>query len=374
MNTKISTFVAVCIIALCSPATLTAQAPYGNAGDHTAVQLGSSEAPFGYYEYLPTNFNNDSGEKYPIVVFYHGYGERGNGTTDLEDLLLFGPPKMIEQGTDFEAIMISPQKYNASFSSSDFLNLYNYLKENYPVDLDRVYVTGLSSGGGSAWKAVEGHADKIAAVVPICGASYVNNSNDLLQQTPIWAHHNFYDNVVDKFLTINNVNEIASVGNSVMSVYPYGSEGSAADQDYSMQFNSTTQNWYETEGTNEPVDKLTFTLYKDGGHDSWTKTYNNQEVWDWMFAQSRNGNQLNVNEEIIEFKLYPNPTSDIFTITTKNDSQKNIEIYSTFGKKIYSTQFSRELSVDMSSHSSGVYFAKVIGESKTEKVMKVILN
>ena len=76
-----------------------AQASYGNAGDHTPVMLENSTAPYGYYEYLPVNFNPKSGVKYPVILFYHGMGERGNGNSDLNKVLVHGPPKLIEKGS-----------------------------------------------------------------------------------------------------------------------------------------------------------------------------------------------------------------------------------------------------------------------------------
>lgn len=361
-----------CFIASCFFNTLNAQAPFGNAGEHTAVPLGSSASPFGYYEYLPTDFSTATSNTYPLVLFYHGFGERGNGTTDLSDILLFGPPKLIQQGEDFEAIIISPQNTDANYSATDFLNLYNYLTTNYPIDLNRVYVTGLSSGGASTWRALQGHFDKIAAAVPVCGTDILNDPSVFLQQTPVWTLHSFDDTVIDVSDTISNVNDIANISNSVMTVYPYGSGNSAADGEYSMQFNTTTNTWIAAAGINEPVDNLSFTIYNNGGHDSWTRTYNNQDVWDWLFAQ--NLNTLSITVENTFFKLYPNPASNAFTIETRSDAQKQLDIYSTSGRKIYSHLFSNTLTVDTSRYSSGIYFAKIIGNNKREKVIKFIVK
>jgi len=372
MNTKISTLVAVCIIALCKINLLNAQAPVGNAGDHTPVELGNSEAPFGYYEYLPTNFTANSDEKYPLIVFYHGYGERGNGASDLDDVLSFGPPSLINQGADFDAIIISPQNTTANYSASDFLSLFNYLTANYPIDTNRVYVTGLSSGGTSTWNALKGHFDKIAAALPICGFNSLNNPSEFLQQTPIWVHHSFNDDVVSRTQSINIVNRIANIGSSVMTVYPYGSGNSAANEDYSMRFDTNSRTWSLTEGTNEPTDKLSFTLYKDGGHNAWTRTYNNDDVWNWMLAQSLNS--LSIEEEQIDFNLFPNPTSSKVTITSTDETEKRIVLYDAFGKKLYSNQFSTEHSINMNSYSSGIYFVKVSKNDEPQQVLKLIVN
>lgn len=349
-----------------------AQAPYGNAGDHTPVQFGSPGTPFGYYEYLPLNFSETSGQTYPLVLFYHGWGERGNGTSDLSDILSFGPPKLINQGTNFDAIVISPQNSDANYSASDFLSFYNYLTSNYPVDTNRIYVTGLSSGGGSTWRALEGHYDKIAAAVPICGSGFIDNPSEVLQQTPIWAFHSFNDSVIDVNNTITNVNRIANISNSVMSVYPYGASNSAASDDYSMSFDTNSQTWSAVIGTNEPSENLAFTLYQSGGHNSWTPTYANQDVWDWMFSKSLGTLSLASNE-LDNLNIYPNPASNKLTISSHNESQKTFELFNVLGKKVYSNAFFNALTVDVSNYSSGLYLAKIT-RGVNQKIIKLIVR
>lgn len=373
MNTKTLKVIIFSLFVLSSAPNLLAQAPYGNPGDHTPVPYGTSTAPFGYYEYLPLDFSNTSGETFPVVLFYHGWGERGNGTTELSNILSFGPPKLINQGTDFEAIFISPQNSDANYSASDFLSLYNYVISNYPVDINRFYVTGLSSGGGSTWRALQGHYDKIAAAVPICGSGYLNNPSDELQQTNIWAFHSFNDDVISVNNTITNVNRISDINDSVMNVYPYGSSGSAASEDYSMLYDTTTQNWTSQVGTVEPTEKLSFTLYNDGGHNSWTETYINQDVWDWLFAQSL-GTLSTEEESIEELSVYPNPTNHKITVKSKDDSEKEIEIFDILGKSIYANHFSNKLTIDMSIYNSGIYMAKIIDANNNQRVVKIVVK
>lgn len=204
--------VLIILLIICN--ILLAQAPYGTAGKHTAVLLSEAtdNPPYGFYEYLPQDFQPSSNKKYPLVLFYHGIGEQGNGNNQLSKLLVNGPPRMIENGTHFPAIVISPQSPNGWFNGDSFLSLYNYLTQHYPIDLDRIYITGLSVGGGT-WKSIEAHPDKIAAIVPICGASVVADPSSFLRSKPIWAHHNFADSTVGKGNTINNVNKITKILN-----------------------------------------------------------------------------------------------------------------------------------------------------------------
>ncbi|WP_219010350.1 T9SS type A sorting domain-containing protein [Aquimarina litoralis] len=351
-----------------------AQPPYGNAGEHTAVSIETTDANFGYYEYLPTDFDPNSGETYPLILFYHGLGEKGNGSSELSKVLRHGPPKMIENGTNFEAIVISPQSGSGWFSPNNFLSLYDYLTTNYPVDTNRFYVTGLSAGGGSTWNALKADHTKVAAAIPICGAGSVANPSEFLQQTPIWAHHNFNDGTVGRGQTINNMNRIANTGNSVMDVYPYGTGNTVADDDYTMQFDTQSQEWTSEIGVLNPTDKLSFTLYRNGGHDAWTKTYNNTDVWDWLFSQSLN-TVLSVDDfETSSTTVYPNPTSGNLRVKKQNNTEEVLEIYDLTGRKIYSNKISNNQLITIKPQGAGLYMARILTSKNIKKTFKIVIK
>ncbi|WP_130734426.1 T9SS type A sorting domain-containing protein [Flavobacterium sp. J27] len=344
------------------------QAPYGSAGQQTAVYLNSSNGiPFGYYEYLPQNFTPTSGTSYPVLIFYHGIGEKGNGTTELYKVLANGTPKQIQQGMHFPAIVISPQKGSGWFSGADFLTLYNYLLLNYPIDTNRVYITGLSAGGGGVWQALNSHHDKIAAAVPICGAGSISNPALFLQNTNIWIHHNFGDTTVQKTQSINNANRIANNSETVMDVYPYGANNTAATTDFTMQFDTNTQTWTGNSGVAEPIDRLCFTLYKANGHNAWSTTYNNPSVYDWMFSKTLNIALSNPTFENHNMTVYPNPTKDIIRFS-KNIISEAINIYDISGKKISSGFSIQANTIDISSFENGIYFLKL--KNQTFKIVK----
>src|SRR5512143_1717970 len=75
---------------------------------HTFQSSGFA-APVGYYLYLPAGYDQDSTAKFPLLVFLHGVGERGNGTIELPRVLKFGPPKLIERGRDYPFLVVTPQ-------------------------------------------------------------------------------------------------------------------------------------------------------------------------------------------------------------------------------------------------------------------------
>ena len=112
-----------------------------------------------YYEYLPKGYNPNDTVKYPLMVYIHGAGDLGNGTASTLPLMLrSGPPMEINQdsfpaqitvnGHTFGFIMIGPQ-WMVQPTNADVDNVINFAIANYKVDVTRIYLTGLSMGGGA---------------------------------------------------------------------------------------------------------------------------------------------------------------------------------------------------------------------------------
>lgn len=189
-------------------------------------------------------------EKFPLILFLHGSGERGN---DVHAIKKHGIPKVVEQQPDFPFIALSPQCPRDStwiMQRNALLMLLDQVKAKYAVDAKRVYLTGLSMGGYGAWYLGSEHPERFAAVVPICGGY-----NDMLgypervaglRYTPVWAFHGAKDNVVPPSETTTLVRALRKAGGTV---------------------------------------KLT--MYRDAGHDSWTRTYADPRLYRWLLKQSR---------------------------------------------------------------------------------------
>src|SRR5690606_31857138 len=120
----------------------------------------------------------------PLLVFVHGVGElAGAGARSLQSKVLRnGPPRLIEQGTfpasfkvkgqQFSFIVITPQ-FKVWPGAGDIHRLVAYLQKQLRVDASRLYVTGLSMGGGVTWGAISevpSKAKQYAASVIVCGA------------------------------------------------------------------------------------------------------------------------------------------------------------------------------------------------------------
>jgi poly(3-hydroxybutyrate) depolymerase len=118
---------------------------------------------------LPEGYEADTAKKWPLLVFLHGSGERGD---NLELLNKHGPPKLIAAGKKFEAIVVSPQVPNKNIWNAHGVKaLIDDLAKKHRVDTSRIYLTGISMGGFGTWDTALAYPDTFAAIVPICGGA-----------------------------------------------------------------------------------------------------------------------------------------------------------------------------------------------------------
>ena len=180
----------------------------------------------GFLEYLPQGYSSGN-TKYPLLVFLHGIGEEGNGSTDLPKLLDNGsPPDLISQGKfptsftvngqTFSFIVISPQ-FSAWPQDADVDAMITYALANYRVDTNRVYLTGLSMGGSAVWSYApeQGHVQKLAGIVPIAGGQMYTGTWGAQQlatnNVAVFGAANLNDPTVNSQLTVQDIQLINSV-------------------------------------------------------------------------------------------------------------------------------------------------------------------
>jgi len=241
----------------------------------TPITANIDPAIQGYYEWLPPDYNSQPNKTYPILIFLHGIGEIGNGSqAQLPKVLVNGPPKLINNktfptsftvgGKNFSFIVVTPQ-FNSNARNYNVVdNLVNYMVKKYRVDPTRIYLTGLSMGGGISWIYAAGKpefADRLAALLVVCGNTqpYPANVKILAESNlPVKVMHNSGDPTVPVAYSIDWVNDLNA------SLPPIN-----------------------------PPAKLT--VFNASGHDAWSKAYdpnykeNGQNVYEWMLNYSRGG-------------------------------------------------------------------------------------
>ena len=257
---KLYLFLTFLVFALCT------QAQNFNAYDKGNFIKGNDSI---YYRILfPENFNPD--QKYPILFFLHGSGERGN---DNEKQLVHGGSLFLkpEVRKSYPAIVVFPQcpanDYwaNVVINTSDkgkrsfnFVEggkptkamhalegmVKDFLKKPY-VDKHQVYIGGLSMGGMGTYELLRRKRKTFAAAIAICGGDNTNNIKKY-QEIPLWIFHGGKDDVVDPAFSIAISERLKTVGNEVK-----------------------------------------FTMYPNANHNSWDSAFAEPKLLAWLFGHKR---------------------------------------------------------------------------------------
>jgi predicted peptidase len=259
-----------------------------------------------YFVYLPRGFAQS--KQWPVMLFLHGNGERGDGRKELDYVLMHGP--LFEawcQRRNLPFVMISPQLPMFGQGEVDYIKnrnraqiperLANWINPrpdaagvrlpeamqgklsddklpdgpegppdgwneiedelvamvdrtvaDFKGDAKRVYLTGLSYGGFGAWYLAARHPHKFAAVVPIVGYGHPDHAEAIAKaKLPIWVFAGGRDPVVALRYFYPAVNKLEALGHP----------------------------------------DVRFTVHEDLGHLTWVRVYEGQDVYSWMLSQSR---------------------------------------------------------------------------------------
>ena len=217
----------------------------------------SEDVSSDYLLFLPRDYEAKPVQRWPLLLFLHGAGERGTNVwlTDYH-----GPSKYIIDHPDFPFILISPQcGSNEVWSNDKLLALLDHAQQTLRVDEHRIYLTGISMGGFGAWSVALARPEKFAAVIPICGGGdtlaiilarlgYAPPEKvAALKTLAIWAFHGGKDQAVP----------VTESERAVAALKEFG------------------------------VEEIKLTIYPDAPHDCWTQTYSNPEIYEWLLRHHR---------------------------------------------------------------------------------------
>ncbi len=196
-----------------------------------------------YLLFLPQDYGKEADKKWPLILFLHGSGERGS---DIEKVKVHGMPKVVEEKKDFPFIVVSPQCPAGNWWKTFELEaLLDDVAAKYHVDADRVYLTGLSMGGFGTWELVSAAPSRFAAIAPMCGGGNTIMAKRI-KDVPVWVFHGDADKAVPVQRSDEMVEALKKVGADVK-----------------------------------------YTRYEGVGHDCWTQSYANPELYEWFLSHKR---------------------------------------------------------------------------------------
>jgi len=211
--------------------------------DHSGTITEKTSPVYKYLEYLPPGYGSIHKKKWPLILFLHGAGERGNDLERVRTVGLF--PAIEKHPVPF--VVLGPQcQFHQTWAVEDVQTFIKFCINQYRIDKSRLYCTGMSMGGYATWYLAIHLQDTFAAIAPICGGGNIVQIKKI-RDLPVWAFHGAKDNVVPPERSKRMVDELKKIGS-----------------------------------------KVRYTVYPDEGHDSWTKTYNNPELFEWFLQHKRN--------------------------------------------------------------------------------------
>ena len=209
-----------------------------------------------YRLYIPENY--DKQKKYPLVLYLHGGGGRGDdnrkqiegGNGYLVDLLVSRSTQA--KNPSFVVVPQSPGEGWVGFDSitptsylSLVLDLIKDLENSYSIDVNRRYLLGQSMGGFGTFAILTMQPNMFAAAIPLCGGGDESKASRIAH-IPIWAFHGELDQAVSVERSRNMIAALTKAGG-----------------------------------------KPKYTEYKGEGHMIWTKVVTEAGLLPWMFSQKR---------------------------------------------------------------------------------------
>ena len=247
----------LCVMALCH--SLAAATPWTAADVFTTrmeaktfTSTGTNPGKVEYLIYLPKAYPTNSAARWPLMLYLHGAGERSD---NVFGVTWHGPPKLVRQGHDFPMIIVAPLcPPKQWWNDMKLLRLLDGVEKEYRVNTNRVYLSGMSMGGSGTWSLGLKHAERFAAIAPICGSGNPaflkkldSEQTDAIKSLHIWAFHGAKDPTIPVTVSERMIGALKELG----------------------------------------CTNVLFTKYPNADHDSWTITYNNASFYHWFLKYQR---------------------------------------------------------------------------------------
>lgn len=214
------------------------------SGKHLPRRFGRGSRGLDCLVFFPAEYRGGADEKWPLVFFLHGSRERGD---DLEKLKGRGIPHVVDELARFPFVAVSPQcpsgrTWDELVETLDCV--LDAATAELAVDPRCVLLTGIGMGAFGAWRLAAAHPERFTTLVPVGGGGDPAWARRL-RWIPTWAFHGATDDIVPADRTRDMVRALA-----------------------------------------EQKAPVRLTIYPDTGHDAWTRTYEDPEIYRWFLRQS----------------------------------------------------------------------------------------
>lgn len=261
-----------------------------------------------FFLYLPKDYGVDKDKKWPVLMFLHGDGERGNGKDELDWVMVHGPlyeawvqkrdlpflivvpqlpmfgrdtlgisylahrdknriPKRLDQGVpDRDPYFGTSGPMTGALAADslpaqdkiladgwnriedDLIAILDSVLDDYQADENRVYLSGLSYGGFGTWYMASKHPDRFAAINPIVGWGHPDQMGPIAEhKIPVWVFSGGYDPVVPAKYFFAGINKLEELGHT----------------------------------------DVRYTVHEDLSHDTWKRVYAGEDIYQWFLSHSK---------------------------------------------------------------------------------------
>jgi predicted peptidase len=243
--------------------------------------------------YVPPEATSDPTTPRPFLLFFHGAGEDG---TDNVSQIDGNIDNLLAEAKRRGAFLYAPQttsNWSSAALTTNVMTMVGQAETTLNVDPHRLYVTGLSNGGGGVWNVASRYPGVFAAALPIAGVTPASDFSAFrLVNEPVWDFHARNDPTVSVSVSHSVVNSILSADHQPLPSYPSASSTSdyfISNPDLSLH--QTVEALIQGGGVAEyriPGSGLDLMYYEltTGGHVIWPSVYASPPVYDWLFAHT----------------------------------------------------------------------------------------
>ncbi|MEL7532133.1 MAG: hypothetical protein AAFN10_12525 [Bacteroidota bacterium] len=228
----------------------------------------------GYNLYVPKSCS-DSSEAFPVIMFFHGGSSVGGAKVDV--VYERNLAKYLKETSGLETelkqlrlntfVYIIPHISQGQFyhGTAAYPQIIAEVAAQFNIDVDRVYLTGLSRGGHGTWGVASRIPENFAAIAPLCGGQHGVESYQGFKNLPIWTAHNLADRSVLHAETKGAVAKIELINEA-----PFHHSSKVKEADYQ------NQRYLFTSGSH-PVNN----------HNAWSEVYTSVAFYKWLLRFER---------------------------------------------------------------------------------------